>query len=156
MSAFTPPRADLRGGNQSEDSFATSRRIFKAFPVLCLFAGGFRAVRGPNQLSEGYKPLTSTLVRVTPRPRRVCWTSLSEHGFTSGTVGGCIWETDKPATCDLRGSGAQRQAPSGLVPGAWKRLVTRILPVLEAFGSRTSDYLEAGRRGGRPSDQIWA
>ena len=42
MRAFTPPRAALRGGNQSEDSLAISRRIFKPSPVLCLFAGSHR------------------------------------------------------------------------------------------------------------------
>jgi len=38
MSALTPPRADLRGGNQSDDSFATSRRILAPSTVLRLFA----------------------------------------------------------------------------------------------------------------------
>ena len=39
VSALTPPRADLRGGNQSDDSFAISRRIFATSTTLCLFAG---------------------------------------------------------------------------------------------------------------------
>ena len=56
MSALTPPRADLRGENQSEDSFAISSRIFKAFPVLCLLARSFRAVKGVNQPTEGCGP----------------------------------------------------------------------------------------------------
>ena len=46
MSAFTPPRADLRGGNQSADSFATSGRIFALSTTLCFFARRFRAVGG--------------------------------------------------------------------------------------------------------------
>ena len=42
MRAFTPPRADLRGGNQSEDSFAMSRRIFAPSATLVrLFAVRF-------------------------------------------------------------------------------------------------------------------
>ena len=45
MSAFTPPRADLRGGNQSEDSFAISRRIFAPPTTLCLFAVRFEQSR---------------------------------------------------------------------------------------------------------------
>jgi hypothetical protein len=38
MSAFTPPRAALRGGNQSDDSFAMSRRISTLPVALCLLA----------------------------------------------------------------------------------------------------------------------
>ena len=46
MSAFTPPRADLRGGNQPADSFATSRSIFAPSTTFCLFARRTRAVNG--------------------------------------------------------------------------------------------------------------
>ena len=47
MSAFTPPRADLRGGSQSEDSLAILRSIFFTLSTtLCLFAGSHRAVKG--------------------------------------------------------------------------------------------------------------
>ena len=46
MSALTPPRADLRGGNQSADSFATSRRIRAPPATLCkLFAERSRAIQ---------------------------------------------------------------------------------------------------------------
>ena len=37
-SALTPPRADLRGGNQSDDSFATSKSILMPLTALCTFA----------------------------------------------------------------------------------------------------------------------
>src|SRR6266478_2067091 len=62
MSAFTPPRADLRGGNQSADSL-TSRRIFAS---SCSFARTFQAVRGvtPRKVSN---PLTSALIQITLR-----------------------------------------------------------------------------------------
>ena len=65
MRALTPPRAELRGGNQSADSSATSRRIFASFASLCFFAGRSRAVRGltPRRVLD---PLTSTLIQVTP------------------------------------------------------------------------------------------
>jgi len=46
MSALTPPRADLRGGNQSADSFATSRSIFTPSTTLCFFARRVQAVNG--------------------------------------------------------------------------------------------------------------
>lgn len=39
MSAFTPPRADFKGGKQSEDAPAISRSIFTPSTTLCLFAG---------------------------------------------------------------------------------------------------------------------
>jgi len=35
-----PPKHALRGGNQSDDSFATSRTIFVASIIRCLFAAG--------------------------------------------------------------------------------------------------------------------
>ena len=34
MSALTPPRADLRGGNQSDDSLAISKSILTPFTPL--------------------------------------------------------------------------------------------------------------------------
>ena len=43
---FTPPRADLRGGSQSEDSFAISRSIFTPSVTLCLFARNSEVVKG--------------------------------------------------------------------------------------------------------------
>ena len=40
MSALTPPRADLRGGHQSDDSFAMSKSIVKMSTALCTFSVG--------------------------------------------------------------------------------------------------------------------
>ena len=85
MSAVTPPRADLRGGNQSEDSFAMLEATFTASGILCLFAGNRRAF----QRTGGRKVLnllTSTRIRATPRGSGVRQTSLSKHGFLSGGV----------------------------------------------------------------------
>ena len=50
MSAATPPRADSRGGNQSEDSFEISKSIFTQSVILCLFAESQRAA---NELLHG-------------------------------------------------------------------------------------------------------
>ena len=75
-SALTPPRADLRGGNQSADSFAISRRIFMPSVTLCFFTKSHRVVRGLIE-QKVLKLLTWTWIggRV-----RVLWASLSEHG----------------------------------------------------------------------------
>ena len=48
MSAFTPPRAALRGGNQSDDSFAISRRIFVPSVALCLLAVKRQGIAAKN------------------------------------------------------------------------------------------------------------
>jgi hypothetical protein len=56
MSAFTPPRAALRGGNQSDDSFAISRRIFTpsvAFRLLAVKRQGI-AIKNDRSAQMGW------------------------------------------------------------------------------------------------------
>ena len=86
MIALTPPRADLRGGNQSDDSFATSRAIFTRFAILCLFAGRRRTIK---ELCARMvlNPLTSARIRVTLRGSRIRQKPHSRHGFVSEGAG---------------------------------------------------------------------
>jgi len=87
MSAFTKPRADFKGGKQSEDSFATSRSTFTPSATLCLCAGSQRTVRWliPRKVLN---TLTSAWVRVTLGNSEVRRASLPKHGFVSGTERG--------------------------------------------------------------------
>ena len=78
MRALTPPRAGLRGGNQSADSSAMSRRIFASSVAFCFFAGTSRAVGGLT-LWRVLNPLTSTLIQVTPRCSGFCPFVFAKH-----------------------------------------------------------------------------
>ena len=86
MSAVTPPRADLRGGSQSEDSFEISRRIFTQSVILCLFAESRWAT---NELAaqKALDPLTSAWIRATPRGSSIRQMPFSMHGFFSRNLG---------------------------------------------------------------------
>ena len=91
MSAFTPPRAALRGGNQSADSFAISRRISAQPMTLCFFAGKSKII---NMLTVQTRmdELTTPDIMIVPRGAENRWTSLSEHGFALGS--GCRLKRD--------------------------------------------------------------
>ena len=69
MSAFTPPRADFKGGKQSEDSPAISRSIFTPSTTLCLFASELstgwlheRCWINPHRLGLEFLPETAESV----------------------------------------------------------------------------------------------
>ena len=81
MSAFTPPRADLRGGNQSAGSFIMSRRIFAQSASLCFFANNFQMIRGLTPREAN--PLTLALIRAIPRGSGSRQSSFSNHVHTS-------------------------------------------------------------------------
>jgi len=124
--------------HSTKDSLVRSSRIFKVSPES--YAGSllsFRAVKGLNQPAEGYEPTHTDLGQGYPRARRVCWTSLSKHEFVFGTAGGYIWETDKPARCDPRGSDARMQrAIRSTVMGGLEAVVNMDIQCLEP-GSRS-------------------
>jgi len=56
MSALTHPRADLSGGNASDDSFAMSRRILTPLVTLCAFPGIVR-VLNPGIIEHAHSNL---------------------------------------------------------------------------------------------------
>ena len=93
MSAVTPPRADLRGGSQSEDSFEISRRIFTQSVILCPFAESRRAANELIARKVPLDPLTSAWIRVAPRGSRIFQTPLSKHGFVAGSFGYSWWRS---------------------------------------------------------------
>ena len=66
-----------------------SRSTLTPSAILCFFAGSHRTVRGliPRKVSN---PLTSVLI--VPGGLRDRETSLSKHGFVSGSVRGCSWK----------------------------------------------------------------
>ena len=67
MRALTHPRADLRGGNASDDSFAISKSILKPLVTLRTFSVDVRAFGTPAQ---------SSMLTRTQRPLRGV-----RHGF---------------------------------------------------------------------------
>ena len=81
MSAFTPPRVDLREGKQSADSFIMSRRIFAQSASLCFFANNFQMIRGLTPREAN--PLTLALIRAIPRGSGSRQSSFSNHVHTS-------------------------------------------------------------------------
>ena len=79
----------MRGGNQSEDSFEISRRIFTQSAILRLFAKSRWAA---NELTarKVLDPLTSAWIRVTRRGSSIRRTPFSKHDSVFGSFG-CSW-----------------------------------------------------------------
>ena len=54
MTALTPPRADLRGGNQSDDSFPMPNSTLAQSPALCTFSTDCQNFRGQGIIGRAH------------------------------------------------------------------------------------------------------